>query len=121
MPDSRRKGAAGEREAAAAWTAATGLPAHRSAQRTGRHGDADVETAAPVHLETKRYARIRALGFLRQAARDARPDRAPVVLMREDGDTEWALLVRVRDVRRLAAAIAAATPAADADLEMDVA
>lgn len=103
---SRTKGAAGEREAAAAWNAATGCTAHRSAQRVGRHGDADLQTAAPVHIECKRYASIAAIRFLEQAERDAASGAVPVVLMRQDGDTEWVLMLRLSDLRALQTAIA---------------
>jgi len=102
---SRTKGAAGEREAAAAWHAATGCAAHRSAQRVGRHGDADLQTAAPVHIECKRYASIAALRFLEQAERDAASGAVPVVLMRQDGDTEWVLMLRLRNLDALRNAI----------------
>jgi len=108
MPNSRNKGATGEREAAAAWTTATGLAAHRTAQRTGRHGDADVATDAPVHLEIKRRARIAAIEFLRQAERDAVAGAVPVVLCREDGDTEWVAMVRLNDLGALRIALAVA-------------
>ena len=106
MPNSRTKGAVGEREAAAAWAAATGLPAHRTAQRTGKHGDADVACAAPVHLEVKRRARIAAIEFLRQAERDAVAGAVPTVLCREDGDTEWCVIFRLADVAAFRAALA---------------
>lgn len=98
--DSRRKGAAGEREAADAFETATGIPCHRSAQRVGIHGDADINCAAPIHLECKRVARVAALDFLRQAERDAQPGRVPVAIVREDKDTDWAIIIRVRDVAK---------------------
>lgn len=104
--NSRNKGASGEREAAAAFEAATGIPCYRSAQRIGKHGDADLQCGAAIHLESKRYARIAALDFLRQAEREAQTGRVPVAIMREDGDTEWAVVVRVRDVVAFANAIA---------------
>ena len=106
--NSRNKGAVGEREAAAAFEAATGIPCFRSAQRVGKHGDADLNCGASIHLEAKRYARIAALEFLRQAEREAQTGRVPVAIMREDGDTEWAIVVRVRDVVQFANAIAEA-------------
>jgi hypothetical protein len=103
--DSRRKGAAGEREAAAAFEAATGIPCHRTAQRVGIHGDADISTAAPIHLESKRVARVAALKYLRQAERDAQTGRVPVAIVREDRDTEWCIVLRVRDVVPFANAV----------------
>lgn len=103
--DSRRKGAAGEREAAAAFEAATGLPCHRTAQRVGIHGDADIALDAPIHLESKRVARVAALKYLRQAERDATPGRVPVAIVREDRDVEWCVMLRVRDVVAFANAV----------------
>lgn len=111
MPNSRNKGAAGEREAAAAFTDATGIPAHRSAQRTGQHGDADVSTPSRLHLEVKRRARIAATAFLEQAEAEAPDGVVPVVVAREDGDTEWFVMVRLRDVQAFAREIVAGRPA----------
>lgn len=108
MPNSRNKGAAGEREAAAAFEAATGIATHRTAQRTGQHGDADLACDANLHLECKRLARISALRFIRQAEHDATAGRVPVAVVREDRDTEWVLMVRVRDVVPFAQAVVAA-------------
>ncbi len=103
MPkNSRAKGAQGEREAAAAFERATGFPAHRTAQRVGVHGDADIQTTVPIHLESKRVARIGAIRYLEQAERDAREDSVPAVLMRQDRDTEWVVMVRLRDIARFA-------------------
>ena len=98
MVKSRNKGAAGEREAAHAFTLATGVAAMRSAQRTGAYGDADLATSANVHMEIKRRASIAALQFIRQAERDATPGAIPCAMIREDGDTEWVLMVRLKNV-----------------------
>lgn len=108
MPNSRTKGAVGERECAAAFEAATGIATHRSAQRTGKHGDADLSCAVPLHLECKRKARIAALRNLRQAEADAIDGRVPVAIMREDRDTEWAVMLRLRDVVQFAETVVAA-------------
>lgn len=104
---SRTKGAQGEREAAAAFEQATGIAAHRAAQRCGKHGDADISTAAPLHMETKRIARIAAIRYLEQAEREARESRVPVVLMRQDRDTEWVVMLRLDHVARFAEIVTA--------------
>jgi hypothetical protein len=64
-----------------------------------------LQTAAPVHIECKRYASIAALRFLEQAERDAASGAVPVVLMRQDGDTEWVLMLRLRNLDALRNAI----------------
>lgn len=46
--------------------------------------------------------RIAALGFLRQAERDATDGNIPTVLMRENGDTEFVVMVRLSDLPELA-------------------
>jgi hypothetical protein len=105
---SRTKGAAGEREAAARFEQATGIPAHRAAQRCGKHGDADLAVPEPLHLETKRIARIAAVRYLEQAEREAREGRVPVVVMRQDRDTEWVVMLRLDNVARFAEIISEA-------------
>lgn len=109
MPQSRAKGARGEREAADAWEAATGLLASRTAQRCGRHGTADILVGTDrLHCEVKRRAKVAAIAFLRQAIRDAAPNATPFVLMREDGDTQWVAMLRLDDLVSLANAVTAA-------------
>ena len=109
MPkQSRTKGAQGEREAAAAFERATGIQAHRTAQRIGKHGDADIAAAVPMHLECKRIARIAAIRYLEQAEREARAGDVPFVLMRQDRDTEWVAMFRLADVVRVAEIISEA-------------
>lgn len=105
MPNSRDKGARAERELASAFEAVLGIPAYRTAQRTGKGGTADVAVSAPLHIECKRRARIAALAYLRQAERDATAGNCPIVAMREDGDTEWVVMVRLRDARAFGDAI----------------
>ena len=105
MTDSRRKGALGERELAAAFEAALGIPAMRTAQHSGKGGTADVAVSAPLHVECKRRRRIAAVDYLRQAERDATAGNCPIVAMREDGDTEWVVMVRLRNARAFADAI----------------
>lgn len=107
MARNRDKGAQGEREAAAQFETLTGIATGRSAQYCGKHGQPDLNCAAPLHLECKRKARIAALAALRQAEREAVADRIPVAIMREDRDTEWVVMLRLRNVVQFADAIVA--------------
>lgn len=101
--NSRRKGAAGELEAAHAWTRATGLEARRGQQFSGSPDSPDLVVAGSrFHPEVKRLGRIAVLKALRQAERDAGPDRLPFALVREDGDTSWAVVVRLERLAELA-------------------
>lgn len=103
MPQSRAKGARGEREAAAAWTDATGLPAGRTAQRTGKLGTPDITLGTDrLHAEVKRRARLAVSEFQRQAERDAPEGAVPLVLMREDGDPRWLVMARLSDLVEVA-------------------
>jgi uncharacterized protein YcgL (UPF0745 family) len=56
----------------------------------------------------KRRSKIAALAFLEQAERDT-TDKVPAVVMREDGSTEWVLMVRLKDFRAFEAAVAPTT------------
>lgn len=94
----REKGKAGEREVAHLFRKA-GYWAERTRQSDGTN-DPDVQVRlgegmreAPISVEVKRRAKVAALRFLEQAAADAHPGREPVVFLREDGNTEWAVLV----------------------------
>ncbi len=97
--NSRQKGKRGELEAAKAWETATGLTVHRTAQVDGKLS-ADLAGVEGLHLEVKRRRRIASLDFLLQAENDSadrnqeHPD-VPVVLMRQDQDTNWAVMVRL--------------------------
>ena len=116
---SRQKGKRGEREAAAQiahhWGA---VGARRSVQFCGRAGDADLTGVEGLHCEVKRYARIAALDFLEQAQLEAEPGNVPVVLMREDCETDWTVMLRVSDApefaRRLVRMLGEATPQVEA-------
>lgn len=103
---SRQKGKAGEREAAAVlqqhWNASE---ARRAQQFCGAAGDADLLGLPGLHCEVKRYAAIGALKFLEQAERDAKPGCVPFVMMRQDGDTEWAIMLRPSDAPQFARCI----------------
>jgi len=105
--NSRRKGAAGEREAAKAFAAAVGLPphtCHRGQQFKGGTDSPDIVTPLrDIHLEVKRVERGNPYDWMAQAIRDA-GDRCPVVLHRRS-NAPWLLLVRLSDVQRLAAQV----------------
>ena len=110
MTNGKRKGNAGEREAAQAWQAATGMRSRRSRQYCGTESSADlVIGSGGLHPEVKRLKRIAILKALRQAERDAAASSVPFALIREDGDTRWAVLVRLDDLNRLLDAIRSRT------------
>lgn len=121
---SRQKGKRGEREAAAQvalhWGA---VGARRSVQFCGRAGDADLTGVTGLHCEVKRYARIAALDWLEQAEMDSTDGAVPVVLCREDCQTEWTLMLRVSQApefaRRLLAMLNETKPVVEPDGEIE--
>ncbi|MEM9165997.1 MAG: hypothetical protein AAGB48_03125 [Planctomycetota bacterium] len=75
-------------------------PCRRTAQVDGGLS-ADIVFEDPrirLHVEAKGRKRIAALGFLRQAESDAKPGMVPVVVMRENGDTEPVLMLRLSEL-----------------------
>jgi hypothetical protein len=98
--NSKRKGKAGELDAARAVLQHLGLELRRTAQVDGKLS-ADLIGWEGVHVECKRRASIAALNHLRQAESDAKGE-VPIVLMREDGDTEWVVMLRLSDLPELA-------------------
>lgn len=100
--NSRAKGARGEREARDAvklhWGASDCI---RAAQANGSFSGDLLGVPPGLHCEVKFYSSIAALKFLRQAERDAKPGEVPVVLMRENGDTEWVVMVRLSKSKAL--------------------
>lgn len=99
--NSRTKGKVIERQAAKAILQHIGIEVRRTAQVDGKLS-ADLIGWPGVHLESKGRHRIAALGFLRQAERDATDGNIPTVLMRENGDTEFVVMVRLSDLPELA-------------------
>ena len=97
MTNSNRKGKRGELEAAKALHSATGLVAHRTAQVDGKLS-ADLAGIDGLHIEVKRRKKIAATNFLVQAETDAADNTTPLVIMREDGDTNWCVLLRLTDL-----------------------
>lgn len=96
--NSRDKGAAGERELSRLLNN-YGYNTFRSQQYCGTNGDADVKGIDGMHIECKRYKRIKpgelssAMG---QSIRDARDSEMPVVFFREDYK-EWKTMFLMSD------------------------
>ena len=98
---SRRKGAAGEREAAAALNEVFGTRFHRGRQYHGGPDSPDLAGDMPgLHVEVKRVERVRLYEALGQARRDAAPDQVPVVMHRAN-NRPWLICVEVADLIRL--------------------
>ena len=100
---SKQKGKRIEREAAKALNYWLGVEARRSVQYCGGAGDADLTTTLEgVHFEVKSRAAHSCLRFYEQAADDAaEASTIPVVLLRENGDTDFYILVALSDLRAL--------------------
>ena len=98
---SRRKGAAGEREAAAALNEVFGTRFHRGRQYHGGPESPDLAGDLPgLHLEVKRCERLRLYEALTQARRDASVTQVPAVLHRAN-QKPWVIVVDVEDLIRL--------------------
>jgi len=106
--NSREKGKRVEREAAKAVELALSVSARRSVQYSGENGDADISTTLEgVHFEVKGRKSVGALRWYEQAEEDsAKTGSIPVVLIREDGDTDFFVLLRLADLRTVAGKIA---------------
>ena len=101
--NSRAKGKRGELELAH-FLAAAGHPAHRGQQFSGGTDSPDVvcPSLAHIHIECKRVESGNPYQWLAQAARDAGPQRIPVVFHRRN-DEEWVVVLRAADFLPLAA------------------
>jgi hypothetical protein len=106
---SKQKGKRMEREAAKALNLVLGVEARRSVQYCGGAGDADLTTTLEgVHFEVKSRAAHSCLRFYEQAAKDAaEASTIPVVLLRENGDTDFYVLVALSDLRALSSRVTA--------------
>lgn len=93
--NSRRKGAAGERELANILKS-YGYDARRGQQYCGANGDADVIGLEGVHIECKRVERLNIHDAMKQAADDARERETPIVAHRKN-NTEWLVTMRLSD------------------------
>lgn len=96
------KGKRAEREAASLIRELFGTEAKRSQQHCGIAGDADLsEDSIPgFHVEVKHYARIASLAFLDQATADSKGG-TPIVMMRQNGEKRWAVMMWVEDFAAL--------------------
>lgn len=99
--NSRAKGKRGELEAAKALSEALRVGVERTVQYNGAAGDADlsIEALPNLHVEVKRrrcnITPHQAEEFLKQAERDARPGKVPIVIHRADGDSGWCITLRL--------------------------
>lgn len=87
MPNSRRKGAAGERELARRLKS-YGYDCRRGQQYCGANGDADVVGLPGIHVECKRVERLDLYGAVDQSKRDTRPGELSTVMHRKN-NCEW--------------------------------
>lgn len=100
--NSRRKGAAGERELARILRNDYGYKdAKRGQQYCGINGNADVVDALPgIHIECKRVERLNLYEAMSQAKRDAREDELPAVFHRKN-HSEWVVVMTLDDFMNL--------------------
>ena len=97
----RRKGAAGEREAAEKLNEVLGTKFHRGRQYHGGPESPDLAGDLPgLHLEVKRVEALRLYPSLEQARRDAPTDAVPAVMHRMN-KKPWVVIVYADDLIRL--------------------
>lgn len=97
--NSKRKGAAGERELAGILRE-YGYDCRRGQQYCGANGDADVVGLPGIHIEVKRVERLNILDAITQAVHDAAAGLFPAVFHRRDR-CEWLVTMRLTDWIRL--------------------
>lgn len=81
--NSRRKGAAGERELAGKLRE-YGFTTRRGQQYCGANGDADVVGLPGIHIECKRVEKLNIFEAMKQAERDRRAEEIPAVFHRKN-------------------------------------
>ena len=97
---SKRKGAAGEREAAEKLNDVLGTRFHRGRQYHGGPESPDLTGDLPgLHLEVKRCERLRLYEALAQARRDASVTQVPAVMHRAN-QKPWVIVVDVEHLIR---------------------
>lgn len=99
MPNSRDKGARGERELANILKT-YGYEARRGQQFCGANGDADVIGLEGVHIEVKRTEKFKLYDALEQSERDARCGEMPIVITRRN-KKPWVVCMRLDDFLRM--------------------
>ena len=100
--NSREKGKRGERDAAKALKEHLGWEAFRSAQVSGKFSADLLGVPDKIHIEVKFNAAISALRFMDQAVRDAKQGQIPLVLMRENKNIEWFVMVPLSKLNEVA-------------------
>jgi len=98
----RQKGKRVEREAVQACRELFSSPStcRRSRQSDGQH-DPDIHDAVPgASFEIKGRKRFSVLRFWEQSARDAKEGEVPVVMLREDGEKDFFILLKAKDLRQ---------------------
>ena len=93
--NSRRKGAAGEREIAK-YLRDRGYDAHRGQQYKGGADSPDVTGIPGFHIEVKRVERLDLNAAMEQSIRDSAPDETPIVVHRRNNDY-WKVTMRLDD------------------------
>lgn len=96
----RRKGAAGEREAAKELTRLFGVKCHRGRQYHGGADSPDVAGGFPAHIEVKRSETFNAYAAMQQATEDKPDDAIPLVLHRRNGKP-WLAVIELERLPEL--------------------
>lgn len=111
--NSKRKGAAGERELAKVFSAA-GYPSRRTQQYCGNTGDAaDVVGLPGIHVESKRVERLNIDDAMAQAKHDAfGSGKIPAVFHRRN-NTRWKVTLDIDDFFKIYREWEAATDSTD--------
>ncbi len=107
--NSRRKGAAGEREFASYLREQGWLKARRTQQYAGNPegGSGDVVCGNfPFHVEVKRCQQVKPEEWMRQAKGDAPEGKIPAVFFRRNGEKKWLAIVQADDLCEIARHIA---------------
>lgn len=98
-PNSRQKGARGEREAAKVWSYLfPHLDSKRGQQRSGLEQADVVDVCDDFHIEVKRYQKFAIWKFILQIRRDKKENQIGVLQYRPDGDTDWQVSVSMKDL-----------------------
>jgi len=107
--NSRRKGAAGERELASYLREQGWQKARRTAQYAGNPegGSGDVVCDNfPFHIEGKRCQQIKPEQWMAQAKSDCPASKIPSVFFRRNGEKKWLVILQADDVCEIARHIA---------------
>ena len=108
MTNSRKKGKAGELEAAHLLASLFHCPVRRGQQFHGGADSPDVVGLDGLHIEVKRVQQLNLHAALEQSAREAASGEVPLVLHRVN-QQRWKITIYADDVIRLANAVAKLT------------